>query len=267
VSAARAALAAAAVLLATLARAASPEHGAFLTVYERPRTSDYLVYRDELARERVLESVAEELNRVLELPASVTLAIAECGHSTTRWDGAARVATLCYEFLDAVLVIAGEAGVPAERAEELFSGAVTFALFAEVGRALVELRGLPAPQGAERAGDEFAALTLAAAEHDGDTGSAAAVEFFDIALKQPDSGFEYLETHQFDRARLETVACLLYGNAPRNHAASLARGILPKARAPRCAEELLAVAKSWEAALKPYSRGPAVVPASPPPPS
>jgi hypothetical protein len=268
VSAARAALTAAAVLLASSPAPAAPaEHGAFLTVYERPRTSDYLVYRDGLARERFLESVAEELNRVLELPASVTLAIAECGHSTTRWDGAARVATLCYEFLDAVLVIAGDAGVSPERAEQLFSGAVTFALFAEVGRALVELRELPAPAGAERAGDEFAALTLAAAEHDGDTGSAAAVEFFDIALKQPDSGFEYLETHHFDRARLETVACLLYGNAPRNHGASLARGILPKARAPRCAEELLAVAKSWEAALKPYSKGPAATPAVPPSPN
>jgi len=263
VSAGRAALAAAAALLAA-SPAAPAEHGAFLTVYERPRTSDYLVYRDGLARERFLESVAEELNRVVELPASVTLSIAECGHSTTRWDGAARVATLCYEFLDAVLVIAGDAGVPDERAEELFSGAVTFALFAEVGRALVELRALPAQQGAERAGDEFAALTLAAAERDGDTGSAAAVEFFDIALRQPDSGFEYLETHHFDRARLETVACLLYGNAPRNHAAALARGIVPKARAPRCAEELLAVAKSWEAALKPYTRAPAT--AAPPPP-
>jgi hypothetical protein len=94
--------------------------------------------------------------------------------------------------------------------------------------------------------------------------SAAAVEFFDAALKQPDSGFEYLETHGFDRARLETVACILYGNAPGNHARSLARGIIPAARAPRCAEELVAVAKAWELALRDHTRAPAAVPASPP---
>ena len=38
--------------------------------------------------ERFLESVAAELNRVLELPATVTLRLAECGHSTTTLDAA-----------------------------------------------------------------------------------------------------------------------------------------------------------------------------------
>ena len=251
---------AAVLLLAGLGAAAAvraAERPAFVTVYQRLSTDDYRVLYDELRHERFLESVTDELNRVLVLPASVTLRLAECGHSTTTWDGAERTATICYEFLDAVLVIAGDTGASAERREQLFSGAVTFALFAEVGRALTQLYSLPAPHGAPRAGDEFAAITLASAERTGDATAAAAVEFYDAALRQPDSGFEYLETHAFDRSRLETVACLLYGNAPGNHGASLARGIIPAARAPRCAEELVAVATAWESALKNHSRAPA----------
>ena len=209
---------------------------------------------------------------MLALPATVTLTIAECGHSTTSWSAETRTVTICYEFLDAVLVIGGESGASAEHAEQLFSGAVTFALFAEVGRALVALYGLPVPQGAERAGDEFAAITLAAAERDGDPSAAAAIEFYENALRQPESGFEYLETHAFGRARLETVACILYGNAPANHAQSLSRGIIAAERAPRCGEELLAVAQAWDGYLKDHSR-PAAPPAQPaapqpaPPPS
>jgi hypothetical protein len=269
VSRARRRRAAAALLVAGfIAAAAAPaaEGGDFVTAYQRPATEDYLVYHDELRRERFLESVAEELNRVLALPATVTLQLAECGHSTTSWDPGARTVTICYEFLDAVLVIAGDSGATGERAEQRFSGAVTFALFAEVGRALVQLYDLPTPRGAERAGDEFATVTLAAAERDRDASAEAAIEFFDAALKQPESGFEYLETHGFDRARLETVACLLFGNAPGNHREALARGILPAARAPRCAEELLAVTKAWDLALKDHAKAPAVAPAPAPAP-
>ena len=254
----------AALLLAALpaagARAsAAGERVDFVTSYQRPVTSDYDVYYAELRRQRFLESVAGELNRVLALPASVTLTIAECGHSTTSWSAETRTVMICYEFLDAVLAIAGESGASAERVEQLFSGAVTFALFAEIGRALVALHGLPVPQGAERAGDEFAALTLGAAEQDGDPSAAAAIEFYDSALRRPESGFEYLETHAFGRARLETVACILYGNAPANHAQSLSRGIIAAKRAPRCGEELLAVAQAWDGYLKDHSR-----PAAPP---
>ena len=246
--------------------AAAAERGDFVASYERPESADFRAYYDELRHERFLESVAEELNRVLDLPATVTLRLAECGHSTTTWDAARRAATICYEFLDAVLVIAADSGARGERAEQLFAGAVTFALFAEVGRALTELYGLPAPRGIERAGDEFAALTLASAERVGDAGATAAVDFYDAALEEPESGFEYLETHGFDRARLETLACLLYGNAPGNHGQALARGIVPAQRAPRCAEELVAVAKAWEAALKDHGRAP-VATAVPPAPA
>jgi hypothetical protein len=251
-----AALAAAALGSVTATATAATERAEFVTAYIRPATADYRLYQDDLQHERFLESVADELNRALELPARVTLRLAECGHSTTRWEAGERAVTVCYEFLDAVLSITSDAGFTGERAEQLFAGAVTFALFAEVGRALSELYGLPAPRGAERAGDEFAAVTLAAADRDGDANAAAAVEFYDLALKQPESGFEYLETHGFDRPRLETVACVVYGNAPAHHAALLDAGLVPAARAPRCAEELVALAQFWEGALRDHSRAP-----------
>jgi hypothetical protein len=246
----------------------APERHDFITSYQKPATTDYGVYYDELRRERFLESVAEELNRVLDLPATVTLTIAECGHSTTSWTAESHTVLVCYEFLDAVLVIAGESGATPERAEQMFSGAVTFALFNEIGRALVSLYDLPAPQGQDRAGDEFAAITLAAAEQEGDPSAAAALEFYDAALRDPESGLEFLETHAFGRSRLENVACILYGNAPGNHAAVREHGLVPPERLPRCGEEVLAVAKLWDVYLKDHTRGGAIPtppPVSPPP--
>jgi hypothetical protein len=230
-----------------------PDTGDFVVRYALPETPDYSIYHDQLRAERFLESVAVELNRALRLPADVTLRLAECGHSTTEWAGDTRTVTVCYEFLEAVIAIAGEGETP-ERAQDLFSGAVTFALFAEVGRGLVAVYDLPIDGTPLEAGDEFAAVSLAAAERDGDGAAAAAVRFLEYALRTPESGFEWLETHRFDRARLERVACLLYGNAPQNHAASLESGLVPRERAPRCAEELLRVAQAWDRRLREHTQ-------------
>jgi hypothetical protein len=228
--------------------------GEFLTAYVAPANEDYRVYFEELRGERFLESVGDALNRVLVLPVPVTLELAECGHSTVSWDVPTHTVTVCYEFLDAVVMIAGSAADTQPRAEQLFSGAVTFALFAEIGEALVDLYGLPAPHGVPQAADEFAAITLAASERNGDAVSAAAIEFFDVALRKPDSGLEYLEARGFDRARLENVACIFYGNAPGNHAAAIAHAVIPAGRAPRCAEQVIAVAKTWDRNLHGHAR-------------
>ena len=195
--------------------------------------------------------------------APLALRLEECGHSTTLRSGDGRGVIVCYEYLDAVLVIAAEGAVSEERAEQLFSGAVTFALLSEIGQALIGLLELPVSVDAQRGGDQFAAIALAAAEKDGDPSAAAAVEFLELALRDPDLGLEYLETHAFDRARLEDVACLLYGNAPANHAAARASGALPPSRAPRCAEELVATVKAWDGYLAKYTR-PGLATAGPP---
>lgn len=247
------------------ALATAGERHDFITSYQAPETADYAVYYDELRKERFLESVGDELNRVLELPATVTLRTAECGHSTTTWSVETHTVTICYEFLDAVLVIAGENGVAPERSEQMFSGVVTFALFDEIGHALIALYSLPAPQGADRTADEFAAITLAAAEQEGDPSAAAALEFLDLALRDPQSGLEFLEQHGFDRARLESVACLLYGNAPSQHAG--ARALIAPDRLARCGEEVLAAAHQWDAFLKDHARGnaPSGIPRPPSP--
>ena len=235
----------------------------FATLYARPATADYELYYEELRRERFLESVAQELDRILDLPAQLTLRLEECGHSTTLRSPDGRSVVVCYEFLDAVLVIAAGGGRSEERAEQLFSGAVTFALLSEIGRALIGLLQLPVAVGSQRGGDQFAAIALAAAEKDGDPSAAAAIEFLGLALREPDVGLEYLETHAFDRARLEDVVCLLYGNAPGNHAAARASGALRRSRAPRCAEELVATVKAWDGYLATYPR-PGVAAGAPP---
>ena len=245
------------------ARGAETHPPSFATEYLRPGTTDFDLYYEQLRRQRFLESVAQELNRILDLPAQLTLRLDECGHSTTQRSRDGRVVIVCYEYVDAVLVIAAGAAPSEARAEQLFSGGVTFALLSEIGQALIGLLELPVAAGPARGGDQFAAIALAAAEKDGDPSAAAAVEFLEIALREPDSGFEYLETHAFDRARLEDVACLLYGNAPGNHAAARASGTLPQSRAPHCAEELVATVRAWDGYLAKYTRPAATAGAAP----
>ena len=248
----------AALAVACAALLTAPATAAEFSVRYDAAPPAFGVYRDELERQRFLESVAEQLNRTLLLPRTVHLRTAACGHSTTVWSAPARVVTVCYEFIEAVLVIAAGAAASRDRAEQQFSGALTFALLAEVGRALVTLYRMPPADGARDAGDEFAAITLAAAERAGDSSAAAALEFYAAALGAGRS-FEYLASHGFDRWRLEELACLWYGNAPANHAEVQALGLVPAARLGRCPEELLLTAERWERALRPHAR-----PAPPP---
>jgi len=240
---------------------ASERHD-FVTSYRRPENPDFQVYYDELKREHFLEGIAGELNRILDLPVTVTLRVAECGRSTTAWSDASKTVTLCYEFLDAVLSIAGDAGVNGDRLEQQFAGAVTYALFDEVGHALVALYGIDVPYGTEAASSDFAAITLAVAQADGDGAARGAVDFFDMALKEPDSELEFLQAHDFRRQRLSIVACLLYGASPTLNAGFVARGLVTAAQAPQCVETYGQAAGFWAQILRERGRETAIAPRS-----
>jgi Putative metallopeptidase len=246
-------------LLASACAGAADRHD-FTASYRRPENPEFQIYYDELKRERFLEGVAGELDRILDVPTTVTLRIAECGRSSTGWNGASHTVTLCYEFLDAVLAIAGESGVNGERLEQQFAGAVTYALFDEVGRALVALYGLDVPQGTEAAGSDFAAITLSVAQADGDGAAQGAVDFFEMALKEPDVGLDFLQAHEFGRQRLETLACLLYGASPSLNATFLRRGLVPSEQALHCADAYAAAARFWGQILRERAHETVIVP-------
>jgi hypothetical protein len=235
----------------------------FHVQYRAPHNSDYSAYRDELKRERFLESVTADLDATLKLPAPLTVELAECGRSTARHSDTTHSVTLCYELIDAIVAIAQSDRPTPERAQARFSGALTYALLAEIGAALVAEYALTLPldSSAAQAGSEFATLALASAERDGEPVGAGALELFTLALASRNPGFAYPVDHGLDRVRLEDIACILYGNAPANHASVVSGGLLSEARAPRCAEEVVELAKRWDGYLKPHSR-PGATPAA-----
>ena len=254
----------AALLLALAAPAAAPPAmQGFRVQYRAPHNADYTTYMDELKRERFLESVAADLDATLKLPTPLTVELAECGHSTARHNNTAHTVTICYELIDAVLAISQSDRAAPERAQARFSGALTYVLLAEIGAALVSEYALTLPLDASsaQAGSEFATLSLASAEREGEPIGAGALELFTLALAIRDSGFEYPADHGLDHVRLEDMACILYGNSPGNHASVVSGGLLPEARAPRCAEEVVTLAKRWDGYLKPHSR-PGTTPAA-----
>ena len=251
---------AAPALTPTAAPAATP---GFHVQYRAPHNADYSTYRDELKRERFLESVTADLDATLKLPAPLTVELAECGRSTARHSDAAHTVTLCYELVDAIVALSQSDRPAPERAQARFSGTLTYVLLAEIGAALVSEYALTLPldSTAAQAGSEFATLSLASAERDGEPIGAGALELFTLALANRSSGFEYPTDHGLDRLRLGDMACILYGNAPSNHASVVSGGLLPEARAPRCAEEVVDLAKRWDGYLKPHSR-PGATPAA-----
>jgi Putative metallopeptidase len=248
--------------LATPAAAPTAAPG-FHVQYRAPHNADYATYRDELKRERFLESVTADLDATLKLPAPLTVELAECGHSTASHSDTAHSVTVCYELIDALVAIAQSDRPAPERAQARFSGALTYVLLAEIGAALVSeyALSLPLDSSSAQAGTEFAALSLASAERDAEPIGAGALELFTLALANRNSGFEYPADHGLDRVRLEDMACILYGNAPGNHASVVSGGLLPEARAPHCAEEVVELAKRWDGYLKPHAR-PGATPAA-----
>ena len=130
---------------------------------------------------------------------------------------------------------------------------MTFALLAEVGRALTRSTRLPAPRGAERAGDEFAAITLASAERDGDraprrrSSSSPRRSAAGLRLRVPRDA--RLRPRAARARRLPPLRQRAGQPRRRSRAASYRR-----TRAPRCAEELVAVATAWELALAERAR-------------
>ena len=204
---------------------------------------------------RLLEVLADHLNDALKLPASVDLALGECGQENAFYRPEDKRVVLCYELLVQVAADLAKAGYTGEPLEKLLGGTVIFILLHELGHALTDVLDLAITGREEDAADQLATVLLVEADEEGETAAAgAAVWFLQSAKGRRVNRLAYADEHSLGPQRYYNILCWIYGRDPQRHGDLVGPNLLPPDRAAACPSEYQRLAKSWEALLRPYAK-------------
>ena len=237
----------------SVASAATPD--GFRVTYQPARSAVSETLREMLAKHRVFESVADTLNRLVQLPRPVDIQLAECRAVNAFYDPKRERVTVCYELVG---YFAGvfEPAIPdvRERGTAVI-GATMFAFFHEVGHGLIDVLDLPAVGREEDSADQLATLLLLRGGEKGAGLALAGAHWFQLQLekqKQRGKAMNFANEHSFDGQRFYNILCMIYGSDPTRHADLVAKGTLPRDRATRCPAEYAKIKKAWDALLAPH---------------
>lgn len=228
--------------------------GDFRAEYGEAKRKEYADLRQDLRENRVLEGLADDLNKTLALPADVTLAFDECGKADAGYDAQARRVSVCYELVDSLYdAFRDEAKTDDER-DDMVVGATVFVFQHELAHLLAQIYRLPAADDAEGAADELAFFLLTREAGDADDAAFDAAE----SLTRDDAAGEGVEepflrgAHALDHRRQSDLLCWLYARDGEKYKFLIEDGELPSERGERCAGEFAQIERTWAERLKPY---------------
>ena len=219
----------------------------------------YSEYAAMAKRDRLLEPVADALNRAFAWPEDLTLSLGECGEPNAFYLPTERQIVVCWELVDAAIeLFLPFAEIDEELVVQLTLGALNFFLYHELGHALIDILHLPAVGKEEDAADQVATLILLDSEDGGIAldGLDAAIGFFFIAGSQAGGiqDLAFWDEHSLDLQRAYNMACLAYGYDPMFFADYVESGVLPPERAQGCEQEYTRAFESWMILLEPHGR-------------
>jgi len=224
------------VLLLTLSA------GHKMAVEYGPAKPAHAALRQKEQQRGVLEAFAK-IAVTVRLPRDITLALRECDAPTAFWDRASATIVLCYGYYDFVRSVVGEK-------QQL--PVIAFTLLHELGHALAHDLELPIVGRGEDAADRYATVFALSVESEiGDQIIAAAARFFLELSKRHQPSF--WDEHSSEGTRFYDLACAFYGGRPSTYSRYFSDGVLPAARAVRCAGEFQQALRGWNALLEPYS--------------
>jgi Putative metallopeptidase len=229
--------------------------GQFKTLYVPIKNQKYAKVQAELKRERVLELIAENLNKEIALPADLTLAFGECNTVNAFYSPENRRVTICYELLEHFYEIFGPDAKNDDDLDDAVAGAVFCVFYHELGHALTHILDLPITGKEEDAVDQLSLLILADGTDEGEQSVLNGARWFLLEEEQNDTDIDDLpfwDEHSLDKQRFYNLICWLYGHDQKKYAYLIQKGILPKERAERCPDEFAQLAKSWGKLLGPY---------------
>jgi hypothetical protein len=240
---------------------AAESSGEMIVVYEDATTPEAVNGRRVLADNKVLESLAADVNESFVLPEDVRLVGAQCDEANAFWTSDDRTVTICYEDADLSLTTFEQANDPDPVAATIGAERATF--YHELGHATLDLYDLPFTGREEDVADQLAAVLLLEPEDDGSTdpddvrAAVAYARMFEANSRQ-DGGaaedFPFWDVHEYDLARMYNFQCWIYGADPAGNAFIVDEGLVPQDRADSCEGEYDRMSRAWWDMLDPHLR-------------
>lgn len=227
--------------------------GQFTAFYTEVASPEYQEWQQELMQDRVLESLAADLNSVLTIPAEVTITVAECQTSNAFYSPQNQAITICYELIGEIYHGAIEAGWTEENAERAAQNATAFFFYHELGHALIHVLDLPITGMEEDAVDQLSVYVLAEENTDSSIPALdAATAFLAWSQEEQAAGAQlaFWDEHSLNQQRFFNIVCWVYGQQPDRLSNLVTDGVLPEGRAARCPHEWNQIDKSWSRLLE-----------------
>ena len=210
----------------------------------------------------LLEKLADQINRSLNLPYDVTVRATECGEANAYYNPATKEVIMCYEYVDYLARLAVEEVAPSGLSKEVVGAFIPanmiFVFYHELGHALIDIYDLKVTGKEENVADQFAVIALhhLTEDHTTDSGTdfnklylIAVQVAFAIAYNAESTipGYEhpYWDEHDSSGQRFTNIACLLYGSDQIKYS-HLVPDHLPQSRAVFCPDAFERADGAWE---------------------
>jgi hypothetical protein len=224
------------------------DKGDFLAVYSDIQDQKYVAFDKSMRDQKVLEDIANQLNKNLSLPTDVTITFKDCGTPNAFYMADNKLVTVCYEFMDLFYQKFIEMGFSEEEANQRMFGATEFFFLHELGHCLIDVYDLPAVGREEDAVDQLSTYILMdGMSEGGDESAISGVLIFQaLAENEQNSPQQFADEHSLSSQRYFNIACWMYGKDPRKYSDFVTKGVLPETRAVRCETEYNKMSNAWK---------------------
>ncbi len=231
----------------------APDNGDFIAKYSAVSNPSYQEMEHLFRNVRLLENIADDLNRRWALPYDVTLTLRQCNTVNAMYEPKEKRISMCYEFVEFVEQLFIRNVGTKEQAAQGIAGAVYFTFYHEIGHALIDVLDLPTTGQPEELADELSTYVLISGGDEGERMAFNGAKFWALLAQhtQPsDSMNQDADEHLSPPQRYFNILCWLYGSNPEKYT-DLGRN-LPERRAAKCPGDFERFIKAWNHVLSPY---------------
>ncbi|HUQ31741.1 MAG TPA: DUF4344 domain-containing metallopeptidase [Pyrinomonadaceae bacterium] len=241
-------------------QATKPDRGNFSVEYSAVKSPEFARLNEQFRQQRMLESIADDLNASIAIPENVVITFKECGQPNAFWDPRNKQIVMCYELMAQMSEDFKAVAKTQDQLGEMVGGALTFAFIHELGHCLIDVLKLPSTGREEDAVDQLSTFVLISLKgEDGEKMAISGAISWGIQYEKiKQSGktaaeldMLWADEHSMDGQRFYNILCWVFGHNPNKYMA-LVNDPLPEARAMRCPAEYSRLAHAWLDLLKPY---------------
>lgn len=233
----------AALLSAAAAAGPARAQSGFYAEYPEVQDAQYAGVRASMMETRQLENFSRWMNQWLRMPRRVALRMAECPTSDVRWAPDQRAVEICYRTGTRLAGL-----LQADTLHNAFAPAMWFLQLHAVAHAAIDELNLQVGPREEQAVDEFTALLLM---RFGPQGARDVLKGI-TTLQRADPSWaewDFAESHGLTAARVQSIACMVYGMNTTHFAPVRQAGLIPAARVSTCSAAGQRVLGTWGSRL------------------